>query len=107
MRLVNLGVVAVLATFVITGAAMPGSTRSAPAARSAGSAVVSYTSERALRQALERHPARVVRRIPALRVAELRPAGEAASFALEIAHLLSVETGDSLYEMMLSFAAAL
>jgi hypothetical protein len=29
------------------------------------------------------------------------------SFALEIAHLLSVETGDSLYEMMLSFAAAL
>ena len=85
MRLVNLCGVAALATFVITGAAMPGSNRSAPAARSTSSAVVSYTSERALRRALERHPARVVRRIPALQVAELRPAGEAAKFALEIA----------------------
>ena len=85
MRLVNLCGVAALATFVITGAAMPGSNRSAPAARSTSSAVVSYTSERALRQALERHPARVVRRIHALQVAELRPAGEAARFALEIA----------------------
>jgi subtilisin family serine protease len=85
MRLANLCGVAVLATFAITGAAMPGSNRSAPAARSTGNAVVSYTSERALRQALERHPARVVRRIPVLRVAELRPASDAATFALEIA----------------------
>jgi subtilisin family serine protease len=84
MRLVNLCGVAVLATFVITGAAMPGSNRRASAAKSTSTAVVSYTSERALRQALERHPARVVRRIPELRVAELRPAGEAARFALEI-----------------------
>jgi subtilisin family serine protease len=85
MRLVHLCAVAVLATFVITGAAMPGSERSAPATRSTSSAVVAYTSERALRQALERHPARIVRRIPALGVAELRPAGETARFALEIA----------------------
>jgi len=85
MRLANLCGIAVLATFVITGAAMPGSNRSATVARSAGNAVVSYTSEGALRQALERHPARVVRRIPALGVAELRPAGDAATFAREIA----------------------
>ena len=85
MRLVNLCGLAVLATFVITGAAMPGSSRSAPEARSSGSAVVSYASEGALRQALERHPARVMRRIPALGVVELRPAGEPARFALEIA----------------------
>ena len=85
MRLVNLCGIAVLATFVIAGAAMPGSNRSAAVARSAGNAVVSYTSERALRQALERHPAQVVRRIPALGVAEVRPAGDAATFALELA----------------------
>ena len=85
MRLVNLCGIAVLATFVITGAAMPGSSRNAPAASAVGSAAVSYTSEGALQQALQRHPARVVRRIPALRVAELRPVGDVARFSLEIA----------------------
>ena len=85
MRLVNLCGIAILATFVITGAAMPGSNRSASVARPTGSTVVSYTSEAAFRQALQRHPARVVRRIPALGVAELRPDGDAATFALEIA----------------------
>ena len=84
MRLVNLCGIAISATFVITGAAMPGSNRSASVARPTGSTVVSYTSEAAFRQALQRHPARVVRRIPALGVAELRPAGDAATFALEI-----------------------
>ena len=57
MRLVNLCGIAVLATFVIAGAAVPGSSRNAQVARTAGNAVVSYTSEGALRQALERHPA--------------------------------------------------
>ena len=86
MRLVNLCGIAILATFVITGAAMPGSNRSASVARPTGSStVVSYASDAAFRQALQRHPARVVRRIPALGVAELRPAGDAARFALEIA----------------------
>lgn len=85
MRLVNLCGIAILATFVITGAAMPGSNRSASVARPTGSTVVSYTSEAAFRQALKRHPARVVRRIPALGVALLRPAGDSARFAREIA----------------------
>jgi subtilisin family serine protease len=85
MRLGNLCGIVVLATFVIAGAAVPGSSRDAEAVRSAGNAAVSYTSEGALRQALERHPALVVRRIPALGVAEVRPAGDAATFALELA----------------------
>lgn len=84
MRLVKVCAVAVLVTFVIAGAAMPGIHR-APRGWSTGSAVVSYASEGALRQALERHPARVVRTIPALGVAELRPAGDVARFALELA----------------------
>ncbi len=85
MRLVNLCGLTALATFVIAGAAMPGSSRSASGAKPAGNPVVSYASEAALRQALERHPARVVRRIPTLGVAELRPAGDAGSFARELA----------------------
>ena len=84
MRLVNLCGIAILATFVITGAAMPGSNRTS-VARPTGSTVVSYTSEAAFRQALKRHPAGVVRRIPALGVALLRPAGDSARFAHEIA----------------------
>jgi subtilisin family serine protease len=85
MRLVNLCGIAVLATFVITGAAMSGSNRSTSVTSSAGTAVVSYTTERALWRALERYPARVVNRIPALGVAELRPAGDATAFARGIA----------------------
>jgi subtilisin family serine protease len=85
MRLVNLCGVAFLATFVIAGAAMPGIDHRAPGAGSTGTAVVSYSSEGALQRALQRHPARVVRRIPALGVAELRPAGDLASYALALA----------------------
>ena len=85
MRLVNLCGVAVLATFVITGAAMPGSSRSAPAARS---------SEQRSRLLYERESAAAGPRAPSgarraqdprAGVAELRPAGEPARFALEIA----------------------
>src|SRR6185436_18672069 len=46
---------------------------------------VSYANEPALREALARHPARVVRRIPALGVAEVRPASDLARFARETA----------------------
>jgi subtilisin family serine protease len=85
MRLVNLCGVAFLATFVINGAAMPGPGQRVSGMRSSGSTVVSYASEGALRQALARHPAQVVRTIPALGVAELRPARNAGRYALEIA----------------------
>ena len=43
--------------------------------------VVGYKSEAALRSALARAPARVVRRVPALRIAHLRPAGDASAFS--------------------------
>jgi subtilisin family serine protease len=86
MRLVNLCAVAFLATFVIAGAAMLGTgPRGATTSSTGSSAVVSYASESALRQALAHHPAQVVRRIPALHTAELQPAGDARRFALEIA----------------------
>src|SRR5436190_10167883 len=44
-------------------------------------AVVGYGSPAALRDALRRHPAEVLRRIPALRVAEVRPRRSLSSFA--------------------------
>lgn len=52
-----------------------------------GTAVVSYTSERALRAALAREPATVIRRIPALRIAVLRPSLRPARFADRLARL--------------------
>ena len=55
------------------------------AAWPSGTAVVSYKSEQALAAALERHPAKVVRRVPPLRVVALRPAGSVQRFAQEIA----------------------
>lgn len=52
-----------------------------------GAAVVSYASESALRAALAREPAAVVRRIPALRIAVLRPPGSPDQFAQRLARL--------------------
>ena len=85
MRIFGLVGFAVLAMVVTTGAAMPESARREQQPQSAGSAVISYTSETALRRALARHPAHIVRRIPALRVAEVRPSADLARFALELA----------------------
>jgi len=48
--------------------------------RASGTVSVGYTSSAALTSALRAHPARVVRRIGALRVAEVRPAGDTAAF---------------------------
>lgn len=50
-----------------------------------GSAVVTYSSERALARALLRRPATVVRRIPALRVVEVRPSGSVDRYAAALA----------------------
>src|SRR4051794_8757886 len=46
-----------------------------------GVVVVGYRTTVALRTLLARHPARLVRRLPALRVAELRPAGGLGRYA--------------------------
>ena len=49
-----------------------------------GTAVVTYTGEQALARALARRPATVVRRIPALRVVEVRPQGSLDRYAAEL-----------------------
>ncbi|MGH3072474.1 MAG: S8 family serine peptidase [Gaiellaceae bacterium] len=73
-----------LATLAFAGSAAgardPGSSARWPS----GSAVVSYESERAFAAALARHPATVVRRLPALRVAAVRPRGDVGLWAAEI-----------------------
>lgn len=52
-----------------------------------GTAVVGYASEPALRAALAREPALVVRRIPALKIVVVRPAGNPLRYAARLAQL--------------------
>jgi subtilisin family serine protease len=52
-----------------------------------GEATVGYASLPALRSALAQHPAQVVRRLPALKVVQVRPAGDAAAFAAGVSSL--------------------
>jgi subtilisin family serine protease len=52
-----------------------------------GEATVGYSSLPALRSALAQYPARVVRRVPALHVVQVRPAADAASFAANVSRL--------------------
>lgn len=85
MRLANRFGSAVLAALVLVGTADAARDPEAPVAWPSGTAVVSYASERALAAALERHPAAVVRRIRALRVAALRPAGDVGAYAARLA----------------------
>jgi subtilisin family serine protease len=56
-------------------------------------AVVTYTSPSALRAALERHPARIVRRIPDVRSVEVRPQDPAA-FAAGVSKLPGIVAVD-------------
>ena len=81
MRLVNRFCFAVLAGLVLVGSALGARDPGASAAWPSGTAVVSYESEQALAAALDRHPARVVRRIGALRVAALLPQGNVERYA--------------------------
>ena len=81
MRLVNRFCFAVLAGLVLVGSALGARDPGASAAWPSGTAVVSYESEQALTAALDRHPARVVRRIGALRVAALLPQGNVERYA--------------------------
>ena len=52
-----------------------------------GTVVVTYTSTSALNRALAGHRATVVRRLPALRAVELRPAGDLGRFAAAVSSL--------------------
>ena len=55
----------------------------------AGTAVVTYESSSALRRALRRYPARIVRRLPDVRSVEVRPA-DPRSFAAGVARLSGI-----------------
>jgi subtilisin family serine protease len=61
-----------------------------------GEATVGYRNEPALRAALARFPATIVRRIPALRVAHVRPRGSAAAWAEAVAALPGITHVDRL-----------
>jgi subtilisin family serine protease len=55
-----------------------------------GEASIGYSSPADLNSALARNPARIVRRLPALRVVQVRPAGDTASFAARVAALRGI-----------------
>src|SRR5207244_7088636 len=55
-----------------------------------GVATVGYSSPEALRAALERDPGVVVRRVSALRVAEVRPSGSISAFADHVSRLQGI-----------------
>jgi subtilisin family serine protease len=84
LRLVNRVGIAVLAALTLVGPAQAARDPEAAVAWPGGTAVVSYESEAALRAALARHPARVVRRVAPLRVAAVRPAGDIGAYAARI-----------------------
>jgi subtilisin family serine protease len=51
---------------------------------------VGYSSLPALRSAIAQYPARIVRRVPALHVAQVRPAGDVAAFAANVSRLRGI-----------------
>src|SRR5688500_13574919 len=85
MRLLTAISGAIAAACLTAGPARPTIDQGARAAWPLRSAVVSYTGEQALQRALARHPAVVVRRLPALRVVELRPRGDVDHYASALA----------------------
>lgn len=89
MRLLRAITGAVAAAFLAAGPAVPAIDQGARTAWPRGSAIVSYTGEQALERALARYPAAVVRRLPALRVVEVRPRGDVERYAA----LLAAEPG--------------
>lgn len=71
-------------------AAAPGEAETAAWPR--GTAVVEYATPAALERALRLAPAQVVRRVPALGVAEVRPAGRVARFAAVVSRLPGIRS---------------
>jgi subtilisin family serine protease len=84
LRLVNRIGIAVLAALALVGPVGAARDPQASVTWPGGTAVVTYESEAALRAALARQPAQVVRRIGALRVVALRPAGDVGAYAARI-----------------------
>ena len=84
MRLLSITCGSVVAAFLAAGPAVPAVDQGPPPAWPRGSAVVSYAGEQALERALVRHPAVVVRRLPALGVVEVRPSGDVGRYAARL-----------------------
>ncbi len=84
MRLVKTWFLAVAAVLALAGSALGAPDPGAAVSWPSGTAVVTYESEHTLAAALERRPAQIVRRIPALRVAVLRPRGSIKRYASKI-----------------------
>ncbi len=84
---VTAAVVAIAGLLLFAGATSAATAASAGVTWPRGTAVVSYASESALRAALGREPAVVLRRIPALGIAVLRPPGSPERFAQRLALL--------------------
>jgi subtilisin family serine protease len=75
----------VAAAFLAAGSAVSAVDQGARTTWPRGSAIVSYTGDQALERALSRHPAAVVRRLPALGVVEVRPIGDVERYAERLA----------------------
>ena len=84
LRLVNRVVITALAALVLGGPAHGARDPLSSAVWPSGTAVIAYESERALAAALERHPARIVRKIPALRTVAVRPIGHPGAYAARV-----------------------
>lgn len=87
MRRFTTASLVLLATLCVAGPAVAsiGEGTQARALPATGTVTVTYERPADLARALERHPAVVVRRIPALGVASLRPAGSLTGYAARLA----------------------
>jgi subtilisin family serine protease len=95
LRLITAAAVALSAFAASAGAASASSGEAETAAWPRGLAVVQYSSPQALAAALARAPAQVVRRVPALGVAEVRPHGGVGRFAALVSQLPGIVRVDS------------
>lgn len=83
-RPVSTATIAIVLAVPGQAAARPGAEGPEPLPRGSALALVGYRSDTALRAALIRHPARIVRILRPLRIAEVRPAGPVARFAASV-----------------------
>ena len=84
MRLLPALITAAAAALATAGPGLPAIDQGARVAWPEGSAVVSYVGEPAFERALARHPAAIVRRLPVLRVAVVRPRGDIERYAARL-----------------------
>lgn len=92
MRSLGWVIIAALAVVLaVPGTAWPGAENSERIARQDATVLVAYRSEAALDSALRSYPARIVSRLPELRVAEVRPSLPVARFAASVRALPGID----------------